>query len=143
MMISTKGRYALRFLIDMSEHEASGYVPLKDIADRQDISEKYLEAIVRELVKANVITGLRGKGGGYKLVKAPDDYNVLEILEILEGPLAPVECLSENAPACAQASSCRTLDLWKGLYKVTSDYLSQFTIADLMSNGSDAYDYSI
>ena len=89
MMISTKGRYALRFLVDIAEHQAEGYVPLKDVAERQGISEKYLESIVKTLVRADVLSGLRGKGGGYRLRKSPDQYGVREILSLLEGPLVP------------------------------------------------------
>lgn len=142
-MISTKGRYALRFLIDIAEHESGGFVPLKDIAARQDISEKYLEAIVRELVRADVLVGLRGKGGGYKLRKSPDSYNIREILEILEGPLVPVACVDNSHTKCERMAECETVDLWRGLYRVISDYLDQYTVADLMHKEDYAYDYSI
>ena len=93
MMVSTKGRYALRFLIDIAEHQAEGYVPLKEIAQRQGISEKYLESIVKTLVKEGVLVGLRGKGGGYRLSRSPDQFGVRQILTMMEGPLAPVVCL--------------------------------------------------
>ncbi len=131
MMISTKGRYALRFLIDIAEHQGDGYVPLKDAAGRQEISEKYLEILVKELVKAGLLTALRGKGGGYRLSRAPEEYGVKEILECMEGPLAPVVCL-EAGKTCPRMAECRTLPLWQGLDRVISDYLEQYTLAELV-----------
>ena len=131
MMISTKGRYALRFLVDVAEHQGDGYVPLKDVAVRQEISEKYLEIVVKELVKGGLLTALRGKGGGYRLSRSPEEYNVKSILELMEGPLAPVACLESGRNACPRKNICRTLPLWQGLDKVISDYLAQFTLADL------------
>lgn len=104
MMISTKGRYALRVLVDMAEHPSDGYIPLKDIARRQEISEKYLESIVRMLVQAQILEGLRGKGGGYRLKKPPEQYTAAEILRVTEGPLAPVACLEPGAEACPRAA---------------------------------------
>ena len=135
MLISTKGRYALRVMIDLAEHQADGFVPLKVIAERQEISEKYLESIIKLLVKARLLTGLRGKGGGYKLTKAPEQYTVGSILRLTEESLAPVACLEPGADACSRAAECRTLALWKGLDKVT--------VADLMHSSSDGYDYII
>ena len=132
MMISTKGRYALRVLIDMAEHQSAGYVPLKEIAQRQEISEKYLESIVKTLVKGGVLTGLRGKGGGYRLSKNPDQCAVGAILRMTEGSLSPVACLEPGAAPCDRASACRTYQMWKGLDRVISEYLDGFTIADLM-----------
>ena len=132
MMISTKGRYALRVLVDMAEHQSEGYVPLKEIAQRQEISEKYLESIVKTLVKGGVLTGLRGKGGGYRLGKSPDQCTVGAILRMTEGSLSPVACLEPGAAPCARASACRTYTMWKGLDKVIGEYLDGFTIADLM-----------
>ena len=131
MMISTKGRYALRFLVDVAEHQGDGFVPLKDVAVRQEISEKYLEIVVKELVKGGLLTALRGKGGGYRLNRTPDEYNVKSILELMEGPLAPVACLGSGQNVCPRSDSCRTLPLWQGLDKVISDYLARFTLADL------------
>lgn len=131
MMVSTKGRYALRFLIDIAEHQGEGYVPLKEVAVRQEISEKYLEIIVKELVKAGFLLGVRGKGGGYRLSKAPDEYRVKDIIELMEGPLAPVACLGPEQGVCSRRESCRTLPLWQGLDKVVSEYLSRYTLADL------------
>lgn len=132
MMISTKGRYALRFLVDIAEHQGSGFVPLKDVAERQEISEKYLEIVVKELVKGGLLDAMRGKGGGYRLCRAPEEYSVRTILERMEGPLAPVACLEPGRAACPRRESCRTLPLWRGLDQVISDYLSQFTLADLI-----------
>ena len=143
MMISTRGRYALRVLVDMAEHQAEGYVPLKEIADRQEISEKYLESIVKALVKEGILIGLRGKGGGYKLSRSPDQFTAATIPRIMEGTLAPVACLEETAPVCTRMVGCRTLPMWQGLDKVISDYLEGFTIADLMRKEDDAFDYVI
>ena len=131
MMISTKGRYALRFLVDVAEHQAESFVPLRDVAERQGISEKYLEIIVKELVKGGELEAMRGKGGGYRLNRSPEEYSIKSILELMEGPLAPVACLEPGQDACPRSNGCRTLPLWQGLDKVISDYLAQFTLADL------------
>ena len=104
---------------------------MKDVAVRQEISEKYLEIVVKELVKGGLLTALRGKGGGYRLKRAPDEYNVKSILELMEGPLAPVACLESGQNVCPRSNGCRTLPLWQGLDKVISDYLAQFTLVDL------------
>ena len=111
MMISTKGRYALRFLADVAEHQGSGFVPLKDVAARQEISEKYLEIVVKELVKGGLLDTLRGKGGGYRLNSLPEEYSVKAIIERMEGPLAPVACLEPGQGACPRSKDCRTLPL--------------------------------
>ena len=131
MMISTKGRYALRFLVDVAEHQEGGYVPLRDVALRQGISEKYLELVVKELVKGGLLLAARGKGGGYRLNRPLEEYSIKSILELMEGPLAPVACLEPGREACSRRESCRTLSLWTGLDQVISDYLAQFTLADL------------
>ncbi len=131
MKISTKGRYALRFLVDLAEHQRDGFVPLKDVSMRQEISEKYLEIVVKELVKGGLLSTMRGKGGGYRLNRAPEEYSVKSILELMEGPLAPVACLEPGQDACPRSHGCRTLPLWQGLDKIISDYLAQFTLADL------------
>ena len=131
MLISTKGRYALRVLIDMAEHQTENYVPLKEIAQRQEISEKYLESILKVLVKGGILTGLRGKGGGYRLSKPPEEFTVGEILRLTEGSLAPVACLEEDATPCARAAECRTFTMWQGLDKVIQEYLDGYTVADL------------
>lgn len=130
-MISTRGRYALRVMIDLAQQKTGGYIPLKEIAARQEISEKYLESILKLLVKGKILTGLRGKGGGYRLTRAPEEYTVADILELTEETLAPVACLSEDAEPCPRASDCRTLDMWKGLDKLVRDYFAGITLADL------------
>ena len=143
MLISTKGRYALRVLIDMAEHENGEYLPLRDMARRQDISEKYMESVVKLLVRGGIVTGVRGKGGGYRLKRAPEQIGVGEILRLCEGTLSPVSCLGENATPCARAADCRTLPLWQGLDRVISDYLDKHTLADFMRGRDGGNDYVI
>lgn len=143
MLISTKGRYALRVMIDLAEHRSDDFISLKGIAQRQEISEKYLESIIRMLVKARVLESLRGKGGGYRLKKAPEAYTVGSILRLTEESLAPVACLEEGADTCPKQAKCRTLPLWQGLDKVIHDYLENVTIADLMAHGPAGDDYVI
>ena len=142
MLISTKGRYALRIMVDLAEHQTEQYTPLKDLAQRQGISEKYLEAIIKLLVKARLLVGLRGKGGGYRLTKAPEEYTVGEVLRQTEDSLAPVSCLEENALPCQRSSQCRTLPVWEGLNNVINQYLDSVTVADLMAT-PDGGDYVI
>lgn len=143
MLISTKGRYALRVMIDLAEHQADGFIPLKVIAQRQGISEKYLENIIKLLVKDKLLTGIRGKGGGYRLEKAPEEYTVGSILRITEDSMAPVACLEPGADACTRAAECRTLPMWRGLDKLIRDYFENITLADLMHNEPGEYDYVI
>lgn len=143
MLISTKGRYALRVMLDLSEHTGDGFIPLKVIAQRQEISEKYLESIIRLLVKARLLSGLRGKGGGYRLTKEPDQYTVGEILRLTEESLAPVACLEKDADVCPRAASCRTLPMWRGLDAVINRYLDGITLADLVRQGESCGDYVI
>ena len=143
MLISTKGRYALRVLIDMAEHSGSDYIKLKDIAERQEISEKYLESIVKVLVKNQIVEGLRGKGGGYKLSKQPDEINVGDILRFMEGSLAPVACLEENSLPCPKITECRTREFWSGLDDAIRRYTDSFTIADLTRKQEAGNDYVI
>ena len=143
MLISTKGRYALRVLTDMAEHGGDGYVPLKEIAQRQEISEKYLESIIKLLVKSRLLTGLRGKGGGYQLTMPPDQYTVGAILRLTEDSLAPVACIEPGSEPCARMAECRTLDMWKGLANVINDYLDHITVADLMQSSPAGDDYVI
>ena len=131
MMISTKGRYALRFLVDVAEHQGDSFVPLRDVAARQDISEKYLETVVKELVKGGLLAAMRGKGGGYRLNRPPEECSVKSILELVEGPLAPVTCLEPGQGVCPRSKDCRTLALWQGLDQAIADYLAQFTLASL------------
>ena len=136
MLISTKGRYALRVMADLAEHQAEGFIPLKEIAERQNISEKYLESIVKLLVKARLLGSLRGKGGGYKLVKPAEQYSVGSILRLTEATLAPVSCLEQGAEACPRAAECCTLAMWNGLNQVINDYLNNITVADLARPGA-------
>ena len=143
MLISTKGRYALRVLIDMAEHGATDYIPLKEIAQRQEISEKYLESIVKELVKAKIVTGVRGKGGGYRLCLDPEQINIGDILRLMEGSLAPVACLEDGALPCARAAECRTLEFWRGLDEVIQKYAGSFCLADLMRAAQPGNEYCI
>ena len=143
MLISTKGRYALRVMIDLAEHQGDGFIPLKTIAQRQEISEKYLESIIKLLVKSRLLSGVRGKGGGYRLTKAPDQYTAGDILRLTEESLAPVACLTPGADACPKASLCRTLPLWKGLDQVICGYLDSVTLADLMQRGDAGDNYVI
>lgn len=138
MMISTKGRYALRFLADVAEHQDDGFVPLRDVAARQEISEKYLEIVVKDLVRGGLLSAQRGKGGGYRLNRVPEEYNVKAILELMEGPLCPVACLESKRNVCPRRNDCRTLSLWQGLDEVISDYLARFTLADLAKEGDAA-----
>nr|WP_316618040.1 RrF2 family transcriptional regulator [uncultured Ruminococcus sp.] len=133
MMVSTRGRYALRVLIDLAEHNSGAYIPMKDVAARQDISLKYLERILPTLTKAKLIEGVHGKGGGYKLTRSPEDYTVGEVLRLTEGDLAPVACLSAEAEPCDKAAECRTLGMWKGFYDLTNKYFDGITIASLTS----------
>ena len=143
MLISTKGRYALRVMIDLAEHRSGEFISRKEIAQRQEISEKYLESIIRTLVKAKVVESLRGKGGGYRLTKNPEQYTVGSILRLTEESLAPVACLEEAAETCPRSGQCRTLALWQGLDKVIQDYLESVTIADLIEQCPAGDDYVI
>ncbi len=142
MKISTKGRYAIRVMIDLAEHNHGEFVTLMDIAQRQEISEKYLEAIVSILSKNDLLISLRGKGGGYKLAKNPEQYTVGSILRLTEGSLAPVACLDKTPNSCARASECQTLEMWEGLYKLINDYFDNITIADLVKK-TDSSDYYV
>ncbi|MBR6473531.1 MAG: Rrf2 family transcriptional regulator [Firmicutes bacterium] len=121
-MISTKGRYALRVMIDLAEHSSEGHVPLKDVAERQQISKKYLEIIVKELVSAKLVSGVSGKGGGYKLTRPAEEYNVGEILETMEGNLSPVACLACEVNDCPRADGCQTLPMWSEFDALTRDF---------------------
>lgn len=131
-MISTKGRYALRVMIDLAEHNSGEYIPLKEIASRQEISQKYLESIMTVLSKSGLISALHGKGGGYKLNKAPADYTVGSILKLTEGTLAPVACLESGHAECPRASQCRTLPMWSQLDKMINDFFENYSLADLI-----------
>lgn len=143
MMVSTKGRYALRVMIDLAEHQTDDYIPLKEIAARQDISEKYLESIIKSLVKSNMLVGLRGKGGGYRLTRSPEQYTVGEVLRLTEGSLAPVACLEAGADSCPRMPDCRTVSLWRGLDDVVNNYLDGITVADLVAPYQSGDNYVI
>lgn len=143
MMISSKGRYALRVMIDLAEHPTEGYLPLREIAQRQEISEKYLESIIKLLVKGGLLSGARGKGGGYRLTKTPEEYTVGSILRLTEGSLAPVACLEPDALPCAKAAECRTLPMWQKLDTMIGDFFDGITVSDLMVSGEDGNDFVI
>ena len=132
MIVSTRGRYALIVMIDLAEHHSDDRIPLKDISSRQGISQKYMEAIMTLLSKNGFVDAIHGKGGGFKLNRAPEQYKVGEILRLTEGTLAPVACLQENAEDCDRASECRTLPMWAKLNSLVNEYLDSVTIADLM-----------
>lgn len=133
-MITTRGRYALRVLIDLAEHNTGNYIPMKEIAARQGVSQKYLEQIMPILMKNKVIDGASGKGGGYRLNRPPEKYSVGEILSLTEGSLAPVACLDCNAEKCDREDKCRTISMWKKYNEITQDYFNGITLADLMKN---------
>ncbi|MCR4909034.1 MAG: Rrf2 family transcriptional regulator [Lachnospiraceae bacterium] len=133
-MISTKGRYALRLMIDLAENEDKGYIPLKDIAARQGISKKYLEIIVHELVSGGLLTGASGKGGGYRLCRKCGDYSVGEILELMEGTLSSVACLAGKDYSCERKKSCRTLPMWKEFDKTVHDFFYNRKLSSLIDN---------
>lgn len=132
MIVSTRGRYALRVLIDMAEHMNDERIPLKEIAERQEISQKYIESIMTLLSKNGIVDGVHGKGGGYKLNRTPEEYKVGDILRITEGTLAPVMCLEKGAPPCKKQEKCRTLPLWTKLDELIENYLDSVSIKDLM-----------
>lgn len=132
MIVSTKGRYALRVMIDLAEHPTEGFIPLREIAQRQEISEKYLEIILKLLVRAQLVVGLRGKGGGYRLNRSPEQYTVGEILRCTEDSLAPVACLEHTTNVCPRASHCSTLPMWEKLDKLLSNFFDGITIADFI-----------
>ncbi|WP_029320213.1 RrF2 family transcriptional regulator [Butyrivibrio sp. AE3004] len=131
-MFSTKGRYALRIMIDLAEQNRSDFIPLKDIAERQDISKKYLEIIAKEMVKGKLIVGASGKHGGYKLLREPSDYSIGEIIELMEGSMAPVVCLEENADECPRLTKCKTISMWKEFYNMEKDFFYNKKLSDLL-----------
>lgn len=141
MLISTKGRYALRVMLDLAEQDG-GYVPLAEVAARQGISEKYLEGIIALLSRAGLVKSLRGKGGGYCLARTPEEYTVGEILRITEGSLAPVSCLDDAKNACPRAGECLTLPMWEKLYATISNFLDSVTLVSIL-DGSISGDYQI
>ena len=143
MMISTRGRYALRVMIDLAERQTSDFTPLKEIAAQQEISEKYLESIVKNLVQNGFLEGLRGKGGGYRLVRAPEEYTIGSILRLMEGSLAPVACLEQRAQPCNREESCCTLPMWRKLYDLLNDFFDGITLADLTDSERSGDNYVI
>ena len=134
MKISTRGRYAVRVMLDLAENDRGAYIPLMDVAGRQEISEKYLESIVSVLSRNHFVISLRGKGGGYRLAKTPGEYTVGSILRAAEGSLAPAACLEEGAPPCSRASFCRTKKMWEGLYSLINEYFDKITLEDLLND---------
>ena len=131
MMVSTRGRYALRVMIDLAEHNDGSFIPLKDIAKRQDISEKYLESVISLLVKEKYLEGLRGKKGGYRLTRKPEEYTVRSILQFSEKSLAPVACLDCEVNNCDRKESCKTLPMWTALNKQLNDFFDRISLKDL------------
>lgn len=134
MMFSTRGRYALRVIIDLAENNDGGYIAMKQVAERQNISLKYLEKIMPSLVKAKIIEGIHGKGGGYRLTRTPEEYSVGEILRLTEGEIATVSCLECNAEPCKRSGECRTFPMWNKLNDLINNYLDGITIAELMKS---------
>lgn len=132
MMISTRGRYCLRVMIDLAEHQGEGYIRMRDVAERQGVSLKYLEKILPVLAKNNIVDGIVGKGGGYRLSRKPETYTLGEILRLTEGTLAPVACLECGAAPCDRAAECRTLPVWTELDRRINEYLDSVTLADLL-----------
>jgi Rrf2 family protein len=144
MKISTKGRYALRMLIDLAEHQNEGYIPLKDIAERQGISKKYLEQIVPILNKSDILQTYRGFQGGYRLAKTPDKYTVGDILRVTEGSLSPVACMDYESGQCQRSDECVTLPIWQGLSRVINEYLDSITLQDILDQKKEhVIDYVI
>lgn len=139
MKISTKGRYAVRMLLDLAEHENGGFIALKDIAQRQNISKKYLEQIVTILNKTDILQTSRGFQGGYKLAKSPDKYTIGDILRLTEGSLAPVACLDFEPVECERSGNCPTLFIWRGLMEVINDYLDNITLQDVLDKEREGY----
>ena len=138
-MITTRGRYALRVMLDLAENDNGTYIPLKDIAERQEISKKYLEIIVKDLVKSGFLTAVSGKGGGYRLARAPEDYTVGEIIELMEGPLAPVACLADGEVSCPRSENCLTLPMWKEYYQLIHEFFYSRKLSDLLNDRDPVY----
>lgn len=132
MMISTRGRYALRVLLDLAENQTDGYIAMKKVAERQDLSLKYIEKIMPVLSKNRYVEGVHGKGGGYRLARKPEEYKIGDILRLAEGDLAPVACLGCDAKVCDRAEICKTLPMWKEFHGMVNDYFDGITLADLL-----------
>ena len=133
-MISTRGRYAIRVMIDIANNQNDGYVPMKEVASRQGLSLKYLEQILPALTRNRLVEGIQGKGGGYRLVRKPKEYTIGDILRATEKDLAPVSCLAQGADGCERRDKCQTINFWQGLNNVVNEYLDSQTLADLMKN---------
>jgi len=136
MMISTRGRYAIRVMLDLASHENGSYIPLRDIAERQEISKKYLEIIVKDMVSGGLLEASSGRGGGYRLRKPAEDYNVWEILKITEGPMNPVACLADDAQDCPRAPECPTLPMWSQFDALIKNFFSSKKLTDLLKDGT-------
>lgn len=134
MLISTRGRYALRVLLDLAQNQTDGYVPMKTVAQRQNLSLKYIERIMPVLSKNNYVVGVHGKGGGYRLAMEPKDYRVGDILRLAEGDLAPVACLGCGAKPCDRAQECKTLPMWREFHTMVNGYFDGITLEDLLNN---------
>lgn len=137
MLISTKGRYAMRIMLDLSERDTSEYVPLKEMAEAQEISVKYLEGIITALSKAGLVEGVRGKRGGYRLTRSPEEYTAEEIITVADSSIAPVSCLKEPDHDCARESSCRMKPVYEQLYSLISGYLGSLTLKDIIDGNLD------
>ena len=140
MKISTKGRYALRMLIDLAEHQNSGFISLKEISERQDISKKYLEQIISVFSKTDLLRTNRGSQGGYMLAKDPDKYTVGEILRLTEGSLSLVDCADQNPIECPRSADCPTLPIWQGLSRLVNEYLDGITLQDIVDQQRERYE---
>ena len=143
MKISTRGRYSLRLMIDLAQHYGEGYIALKDISERQDISKKYLEQIIPFLNRSNLLLTNRGHMGGYQLARTPGEISVLDILVSAEGNLAPVSCMETDTNLCEKCGTCLTLPIYQGLYKAVTEYLSNISLQDVITQSSDGSNYSI
>ena len=138
MIVSTKGRYALRVMVGLALHESEDYIPLKEIAEEEEISQKYLESIMGILSKAGFVDAVHGKGGGYRLNRAPQEYTIGSILKLTEGSLAPVSCTSKGPSACSRSSCCQALPMWERLDRMIDDFFEGITLADLITKNDAA-----
>lgn len=134
MLVSTRGRYAIRVMLDLAENYSGGYIPMKDVAARQGLSLKYIEKIMPMLNSGKLVEGVHGKGGGYRLVKKPEEYKIGDILRLTEGNLAPVACLDCGAEPCDRANECKTLPMWSKFHKMVNEYFDSITLLDLLEN---------
>lgn len=133
-MISTRGRYAIRVIIDLAQNSDGKYIPMKDVANRQEISLKYLEKILPILTKNKIVEGVHGKGGGYRLTKNVNKYKIIDILKLTEGDLAPVACLKKGSEKCKMKSHCKTIAMWNKFYELTNNFFGSITIEDLIND---------